>query len=821
MPIVNWIRGSVRRQIAVALGIILGLFLLNLVLVFGFISDSEADGGVINTAGRQRMLSQKISKEALAIANGDEAAREAIVATAAEFGGTLGDLISGNSERSIPPASPEVAAQLATVSEVWADVAPAVAVIAGEETRSTAFEAALELVLDSNVELLTQMNVAVGLYAAADAGAVVDIAGRQRMLSQKLSKEAFAIATGDEASRETISATVEEFDATLTDLINGNPARGIPAAEGAIADQLAVVAELWAPMLLELEVIEITPVENHVFDEALAAVADSNLALLTRSNGAVELLQGESDEKISGLKQTIIMITAVSGVVLLFAFWFIGRFVSGPLNRVRDALNNVATGDFSQTVSISNRDEVGQIAESYVGMQAYLTGMADAASAVAIGDVSVDVEPKSERDTLGKAFLGMTGYLRGMSRAAEQIADGDLTVRVAPKSEQDALGNAFVTMTDNLTDILGSVNTASTSLANAKGQLATAADEAAAASGQVATTTGQVAEGTGDQARSVQDVNASVDKVTSSAAAIEEQAKRSVAEAAVTMAERANGAADSATQAIATARDGAGAVEKTVEGMERIRSTVASASEEIRKLGERSAEIGKIVAVIDDIAAQTNLLALNAAIEAARAGEQGRGFAVVADEVRKLAERVVGATKEIADLIGGVQESVDSSVTAMEEGAAQTEAGAQVAAEAGDSLRGILSAVEAITSEIQQLSRDSGTLESAGGEMVELIGEVLSELRSVSDAVTSIASVAQENSASTEEVSAAAQEMSAQVAEVKDAAVSVGHMADELATQVAKFRLQDGSTVSEIAPPDANADAGAGAGGDELAELAA
>ena len=134
------------------------------------------------------------------------------------------------------------------------------------------------------------------------------------------------------------------------------------------------------------------------------------------------------------------------------------------------------------------------------------------------------------------------------------------------------------------------------------------------------------------------------------------------------MAESASAASEGAREASETARSGAALVQKTVDGIGRIQVAVDGAAQEVTSLGAQSEEIGKIVAVIEDIAAQTNLLALNAAIEAARAGEQGRGFAVVADEVRQLAERVAGATKEIATLIEGVQNGVAASVKAMEQG---------------------------------------------------------------------------------------------------------------------------------------------------------
>jgi methyl-accepting chemotaxis protein len=244
---------------------------------------------------------------------------------------------------------------------------------------------------------------------------------------------------------------------------------------------------------------------------------------------------------------------------------------------------------------------------------------------------------------------------------------------------------------------------------------------------------------------------------------------------------------------------------------------VDQAADEIARLGERSAEIGNIVAVIDDIAAQTNLLALNAAIEAARAGEQGRGFAVVADEVRKLAERVAGATKEIGGLINGIQRSVESSVKVMAEGATETESGAQVAGEAGAALGRILQAVADVNAQMQLIANGSEDLRTAGGEMVTVIATVrdvienvvenvggiasvaeqnaaaTSQMRNtakgVGEAIESIAGVAEENSAATEQVSASSEEMTAQVEEVTAAAHALGAIADDLLGRVSEFKL--------------------------------
>jgi methyl-accepting chemotaxis protein len=166
--------------------------------------------------------------------------------------------------------------------------------------------------------------------------------------------------------------------------------------------------------------------------------------------------------------------------------------------------------------------------------------------------------------------------------------------------------------------------------------------------------------------------------------------------------------AESTERALAVAQDGSRVVEEAVAGMGQIERTVTQASEDVNALGRRSDEIGAIVAVIRGIAEQTNLLALNAAIEAARAGEQGRGFAVVADEVRKLAEKTGSATGEIGQMIGGIQGQVKHTVVSMEESRSQVQAGVERAEKAGRSLAEILESIQGVSAMMAHITRLAG-----------------------------------------------------------------------------------------------------------------
>jgi methyl-accepting chemotaxis protein len=220
-------------------------------------------------------------------------------------------------------------------------------------------------------------------------------------------------------------------------------------------------------------------------------------------------------------------------------------------------------------------------------------------------------------------------------------------------------------------------------------------------------------------------------------------------------------------------------------------------------MGDRSDQIGAIVETIDDIASQTNLLALNAAIEAARAGEHGKGFAVVADEVRKLAERSSVATKEIGGLIKGIQKTVNEAVVAMSESAGEVEVGVTQANNAGHALESIVAAADAVYQQADQATKAAEKMNLAANELVTAVDSVSAVIEEntaateemsagaheVTQSIENIASVSEENSASVEEVSASAEEMSAQVEEVSAAATSLEEMAQALQEVVSQFKL--------------------------------
>jgi len=309
--------------------------------------------------------------------------------------------------------------------------------------------------------------------------------------------------------------------------------------------------------------------------------------------------------------------------------------------------------------------------------------------------------------------------VRFLAEKAAIMATGDLTVQVHQHSTDEVgqLAGAFQTMIRSLRETISHVGEASAAVASA--------------ANEISSSTEQMAAGAQEQTSQAHEVASAVEEMTKT---IIENSKN------------AGDTAETAKQARQTAETGGRVVEETVAGMKRIAEVVNRSAETVETLGKSSDQIGEIIGVIDDIADQTNLLALNAAIEAARAGEQGRGFAVVADEVRKLAERTTKATKEIATMIKQIQAETSGAVASMEEGTKQVNDGIALADKAGESLREIVGSIGRVTEMISQIAAANEQQSSASEQ--------------ISKNVEAISSVTNETAQATQQIARAAEDLS-------------------------------------------------------------
>ena len=345
------------------------------------------------------------------------------------------------------------------------------------------------------------------------------------------------------------------------------------------------------------------------------------------------------------------------------------------------------------------------------------------AERITLGEIVTRLESKAQIGTRGdevgdlaRSFARMTTSLQATAAAAERIAGGDLQTLVQPQSPQDVLGNAFARMGENLREQLRGLLEGSNVLA-------------ASASEIVASTTQLVASAS-ESAAAVSETTTTVEEVRQTAQLSSQKARL---------------VADSAQKAAQSSQHGRKAAADVGQGMERIRAQMEAIAASMMRLSEQSQAIGQIIATVEDLAAQSNLLAVNAAIEAAKAGEQGKGFGVVAQEVKSLAEQSRQATNQVRSILGDIQKATTTAVLATEQGSKAVESGSQQSASAGEA--------------IQALSASVGEAAQAATQIAASSQQQLAGVDQVAGAMANIHQASTQNVASANQLETAARNL--------------------------------------------------------------
>jgi methyl-accepting chemotaxis protein len=441
--------------------------------------------------------------------------------------------------------------------------------------------------------------------------------------------------------------------------------------------------------------------------------------------------------------------------------------ITRPLNSLMTVAGEIGnSGDLDQRVDITSEDEIGQLAKTFNNMVAYLKEMATVSEAIAGGDLTVEVQPRSKRDTLALAFSEMVHGLRAIVESvragASQVASG--SDQVASASEEAARINV---------------------------QAASAIDEVTSTMHEMSINVQNMVKNTQTQASSVSETSASIDQMVASIQRVADTAKVLL---------------DISQRSREEVQNGITTMDKATNGLTRINQAIGSSAGIIGDLGQKTEDIGKIVEVIDDLAEQTNLLALNAAIEAARAGEHGLGFAVVADEVRKLAEKSAQSTREISELIAGIQREARKAVENMDKSTGIVEEGLTLGGDLGNALKKISNVVTEVYKFAQEIgaatneqSHGSTQIAKATSRLNEITHEINSAVEEQSSGAQAVVRAMEKMRELTQRSTSGSTELAASAEQMTKMARTLLESMDRFATDNGSRTLDEGRGLARLA----------------------
>ena len=596
-------------------------------------------------------------------------------------------------------------------------------------------------------------------------------AGELRVLSQRIAKNATEAAAGKAAAFALLNEARNDFETRWGFLVSGDTENGIPQAPESLAAEMAAVAEDWDSLranagaivdseqtVLSLHEVAATladtiPQLQVEYEEVVDILLQSNapagqVSVAQRQSLLAERIIGSANKVLVGDEDSVLaadmfgrdaslfgrvltamregnaameisQVTDEEALERLTEIAELFEFVSGSVDEILETspelfqVREAANGIFSVSQTLLDKASVlaqgfekraeGRVFNTLLG---YVLGALALASIILIGLVSMRETRVRLAETAEKNERNQTAILRLLDEIGD-LADGDLTAEATVTEDfTGAIADSINFTIDQLRDLVGTINTTAV-------QVSAAAQETQATAMHLAEASEHQAQEIAGASAAINEMAVSIDQVSANAAESSAVAERSVS----------------------IANKGNEVVHNAITGMDNIREQIQDTSKRIKRLGESSQEIGDIVSLINDIADQTNILALNAAIQASMAGDAGRGFAVVADEVQRLAERSSSATKQIEALVKTIQADTNEAVISMEQTTTEVVRGARLAQDAGVSLEEIEKVSKALAALIQNISNAARQQASSAGHISSTMN-VIQEITSQTSAGT-------------------------------------------------------------------------------------